>query len=356
MGKHLFICPFKDCNKIYYLKNKLMTHLRTHYGIKPFKCHICSKSFNEKGNLKTHLRIHTGERPYKCKECLKGFKALGQLKDHIISHTVYKPFQCPYCLKFYRRKGILKNHMLIHMKDPSYVSAKKFYEDTFNKINVVSPINDNWTKKYMIHEKSEESMYKNFFMSKTKKIKHKYFRRKLALKRIEVPKKNNRVFIIEHDSKNKKKLINDTQTNLKDLNDDNAINNNINNNTSNNNNVVDLINPKINMGNLFISNNNYDNFNFNNGNQIITNHLNNNINSMQFGLFDENYMRNYDMYINDKEEKENEILNVLNNYIQDKVNYEQNNTNLFNQNDFINPFFPNNNEFKECIEKILNPY
>ena len=67
-----------------------MTHIRTHYKIKPFICTYCSKTFNENGNLKTHLRIHTGERPYQCLECNKNFKALGQLKDHILSHTYYK--------------------------------------------------------------------------------------------------------------------------------------------------------------------------------------------------------------------------------------------------------------------------
>ena len=71
-------------------------------------------------------------------------------------------------------------------------------------------------------------------------------------------------------------------------------------------------------------------------------------------LFDDNYTKNYDMYVNNKDEKENDLLSVLNNYIQDKVN-EQSNFNFFAENDFINPFFPNNNEFKECIERILNP-
>ena len=115
-----------------------MTHIRTHFKIRPFVCPHCSKSFNEKGNLKTHLRIHTGERPYQCKECQKNFKTFGQLKDHILSHTDYKPFQCPYCFKNYRRKGILKHHMDIHLKDPKYLANKNFYENHFHQMKLTS--------------------------------------------------------------------------------------------------------------------------------------------------------------------------------------------------------------------------
>ena len=69
-----YICPIKNCDKIFKFKNNLIVHIRTHYKIKPYKCSYCPKTFNEKGNLKIHLRIHTGERPYCCKECQKNFK------------------------------------------------------------------------------------------------------------------------------------------------------------------------------------------------------------------------------------------------------------------------------------------
>ena len=129
-------CSFLKCHKFYNHKNKMIAHLRTHYGIKPFECSYCKKQFNEKGNLKTHIRIHTGERPFHCNLCSKSFKAFGQLKDHLTSHTGIKPFKCPICLKYYRRKGILKNHMLIHIKD-NKIRNVFYFQDPVNekKIN-----------------------------------------------------------------------------------------------------------------------------------------------------------------------------------------------------------------------------
>jgi uncharacterized Zn-finger protein len=138
-----FKCPFNGCDNAYSLKNKLLAHLRTHYGMKPYKCNYCLKSFNDKGNLKTHLRVHTGERPYKCSICSKAFKTEGQLREHLGSHCKDKPFQCPYCLKYYKRKGVVKNHMLIHYEDPSFNEKKDFYKkvvdnlDNKNLFNVI---------------------------------------------------------------------------------------------------------------------------------------------------------------------------------------------------------------------------
>ena len=136
-------CPHLGCENTYALRNKLLAHLRTHCGIKPFICHICSKQFNDKGNLKIHLRIHTGERPYKCNICSKGFKAEGQLKEHLGSHFKDKPFQCPYCLKYYKRKGVVKNHILIHYQDPLFIEKKNMYEkivDNLDNKNLMNSI------------------------------------------------------------------------------------------------------------------------------------------------------------------------------------------------------------------------
>ena len=147
-------CPFNGCENSYSLKNKLLAHLRTHYGIKPYKCNYCLKSFNDKGNLKIHLRVHTGERPYKCSICSKAFKTDGQLREHLGSHCKDKPFQCPYCLKYYKRKGVVKNHMLIHYEDPSFYEKKEYYKKVVDNLD-----NKNLFNVFDYYRKNSNSSY-----------------------------------------------------------------------------------------------------------------------------------------------------------------------------------------------------
>lgn len=144
-------CLFPNCGNLLASKQLLLTHLRTHYGVKPFICNFCSKSFNDRGNLKNHIRIHTGERPFKCSLCDKSFKTEGQLREHLKTHFKDKPFQCPHCHKFYKRKGVLKIHMLIHKDEPSFIQKKDIYEKMVNGL-------DNKSFSYIF----DPQIYKNY--------------------------------------------------------------------------------------------------------------------------------------------------------------------------------------------------
>ena len=311
-----FICPIKNCPKSFQFKNNLVTHIRTHYKIRPFICTYCSKTFNEKGNLKTHLRIHTGERPYQCLECKKNFKALGQLKDHILSHTYYKPFKCAYCLKNFRRKGILKHHMRIHLKDPNYLYNKTYYDKYFHDLKLESKPIKNLMKLYSIKTDSK----KKLCLKKIKPKKKTNFginvsdgeNKNLEVKNVQIEMKeekgNNNLFKIENknfkinNNQKSKIIINDhnehmfnkdinqinnsqlNNCNLGELFDNNAINNNLNNVNNKSIDILNIINNK-----SFNISNNFD-FSMNN-------YLNNNYIPFNTNLFDFNFINKIIIYL-----------------------------------------------------------
>lgn len=44
------------CPKAFYDKNKLVRHMCTHTGERPFSCHLCEKKFTDKSYVKQHLK------------------------------------------------------------------------------------------------------------------------------------------------------------------------------------------------------------------------------------------------------------------------------------------------------------
>ncbi|XP_029735102.2 uncharacterized protein LOC109407965 [Aedes albopictus] len=98
-------------------------------------CDVCSKSFKRKEHLMQHLKSHVGLRPFKCDEtgCSKSFSRKEHLMRHIVSHTGKKLFACPICRKYFSRKDNLNKHKKTHQQNSSSapyhctICSKHFY-------------------------------------------------------------------------------------------------------------------------------------------------------------------------------------------------------------------------------------
>lgn len=75
-------------------------------------CEVCKKIFKRKEHLMQHLKSHIGLRPFKCDEngCNKSFSRKEHLLRHIVSHTGKKMFSCDLCHKLFSRKDNLNKH------------------------------------------------------------------------------------------------------------------------------------------------------------------------------------------------------------------------------------------------------
>ncbi|XP_030223420.1 zinc finger protein 271 isoform X2 [Gadus morhua] len=79
--------PCVECGKIFPNNAKMIIHMRSHTGEKPYGCELCKKRFQQKGDLKIHMRrIHSGEWPLVCPQCNASFRDSKYLRRHMIQH------------------------------------------------------------------------------------------------------------------------------------------------------------------------------------------------------------------------------------------------------------------------------
>lgn len=125
-GKNEYECRWVGCKRAeegraFSQRQKVLRHMQTHTGDRPYVCRVCEKRFSEPATLTQHMRIHTQERPYKCDfpGCNKSFSVAGSLTIHKRTHTGDRPFVCPVqgCGKQFAESSNLNKHMRIHRGD-----------------------------------------------------------------------------------------------------------------------------------------------------------------------------------------------------------------------------------------------
>lgn len=108
-------CWWIGCNRKlpFKAKYKLVNHLRTHTGERPFRCNYCGGTFAQSENLTIHTRTHTKEKPYQCpvEGCGKTFANSSDRKKHSYSHNTTKQHTCKICEKCYVHACSLRKHI-----------------------------------------------------------------------------------------------------------------------------------------------------------------------------------------------------------------------------------------------------
>jgi uncharacterized Zn-finger protein len=112
-GERPFSCQV--CNKSFAVKSVLIQHIRIHTGEKPFVCSVCSARFPQTSGLMTHMMLHTGK-PYKCDFCIKSFVSNHKLLHHLKSHEGTRPYNCNMCnLGFFTFTALEEHKSIMHL-------------------------------------------------------------------------------------------------------------------------------------------------------------------------------------------------------------------------------------------------
>ncbi|KAL1924684.1 uncharacterized protein VTP21DRAFT_4338 [Calcarisporiella thermophila] len=144
-GKSVYICEWDGCErkgKPFTQRQKVMRHIQTHTGDRPYQCEVCKKRFSESNIMIQHMRTHTGEKPFKCSApgCSREFTIAGALTIHRRVHSGERPFKCKFegCEKRFSESSNLTKHMRVHTGERPFKCPVSGCGKTFSRSDQVT--------------------------------------------------------------------------------------------------------------------------------------------------------------------------------------------------------------------------
>ncbi|KAL0114465.1 hypothetical protein PUN28_011613 [Cardiocondyla obscurior] len=104
-------CRICDPPRSFTAPTTLVSHYRSHAGIKPYECRICKAVFTRRHSLKYHMLIHQNQTRFTCKDCGKKFRHPSHFREHQRRHTGEAPFGCDDCGQRFKTRNTYKRHL-----------------------------------------------------------------------------------------------------------------------------------------------------------------------------------------------------------------------------------------------------
>ncbi|RZF44999.1 hypothetical protein LSTR_LSTR001960 [Laodelphax striatellus] len=104
-------CKICKPPRLFTAPTTLISHYRSHAGIKPYECPLCKSVFTRQHSLNYHILIHLNQTRFTCEVCGRKFRHPSHFKEHQRRHTGESPFQCDDCSLRFKTRNTYKRHL-----------------------------------------------------------------------------------------------------------------------------------------------------------------------------------------------------------------------------------------------------
>ncbi|XP_064086373.1 uncharacterized protein LOC135201406 isoform X2 [Macrobrachium nipponense] len=104
-------CKICHPSRLFTALSTLLSHYRSHAGIRPYECRICEAVFTRQHSLNYHMLIHTNQTRFTCVDCDRKFRHPSHFKEHRRRHTGESPYECSDCLMRFKTRNTYKRHL-----------------------------------------------------------------------------------------------------------------------------------------------------------------------------------------------------------------------------------------------------